>query len=81
MRKFTFVLLLTLAACQAPLRSAEAQSYHCIWTGNVSICTQLAPPIQHRSNPEARAAARAERNYYDRAYEYELRRLEQENRR
>jgi hypothetical protein len=32
MRKFTFVLLLTLAACQAPLRTAQAVEQQCVST-------------------------------------------------
>jgi hypothetical protein len=79
MRKFTIVLLLALAACQAPLRSAEAQDYRCVRADRVvSYCTELPPPIQHRYNLEP---APIEQDYQQRAYEYELRRLEQENNR
>jgi hypothetical protein len=46
----------------------------------VVVCTPYTTPSIRRYDPEAERALRAERNYYDRAYEYELRRLDQENR-
>jgi hypothetical protein len=62
-----------------------AQQSTCVTTCNngvcVSTCTQNNPIPLHRPNPEAERAFRAEQNYYDRAYEYELNRLDQENRR
>jgi hypothetical protein len=47
----------------------------------VVVCTPYTPPPLHRPNPEAERALRDEQRYYDRAYEYELNRLDRENRR
>jgi len=59
------------------------------WAQYTQICTQMAgvlvctyqPAITHRYNPEAERALRAERDYYNDAYRYELERLTRENNR
>ena len=80
MIRTTFVTIALLAATPA-----LAQQTVCTTTCNygtcTSVCTPLGPAITHRVNPEAERALRNERRYYDDAYDYELRRLDQENRR
>lgn len=82
MRKMAIALAIAVAATSAQAQ----QSSTCIVTGCsngvcVSTCTPNIPVPLHRPNPEGERALRAERQYYNDAYQYELWRLDQENRR
>jgi hypothetical protein len=85
--KRTVFVLVTGVVCLALVTAAHAQQTNCVTTRDaisgvyLSTCTPSQPAFQHRYNPEAERALRDERNYQNNAYEYELRRLEQENRR
>jgi len=72
------VLAVTPALAQTTTRVTTRDA---ISGAYISQCTPNQGGITHRYNPEAERAFRAEQNYYDRAYQYELRRLDQENRR
>lgn len=81
------VALMICAVLIATVIIARAQQ-HCTTTyspyggangsgTSTTTCVPLQPPVTHRyTGPSA-----AEQNYQDRAYEYELRQLDRENRR
>jgi hypothetical protein len=72
------VLLLPLPAMAQQVCTTTCDPYSNVCT---SVCTPIGPGITHRYNPEAERALREEQRYYDRAQQYELWRLDRENRR
>ena len=81
--KRTIFIATTGIVCLALITAAHAQQSTCITTRDVSgayisqCTTNQGGGITHRYV----GPSRAEQDYNQRAYEYELRRLEQENRR
>ena len=65
MKKFAFILLLSVAACQAPLRSADADSLEAIEARIAAICNKWGLPANcteyqlERAMLEKRALERA----------------------
>jgi hypothetical protein len=82
--KRTVFVLVTGVVCLALITVAHAQNCTSICTpqpGGQQFCTTSCTPTQPLITHRYNGPSRAEQDYQQRAYEYELRRLDQENRR